>query len=343
MTNSSSAISVRNLWQVFGPNPERIIGSPDAALPRAELRAKTGNTAAVRDVSFDVAPGEVFVVMGLSGSGKSTLVRCLTRLIEPTSGHVVMDGEDILAASPSRLRELRRTKFSMVFQNFGLLPHRRVLDNIGFALEINGVSKAARHARAQEVVELVGLTGFDQAFPEQLSGGMQQRVGLARALAVDPEVMFLDEPFSALDPLIRRDMQTEVIRLHQDLNKTMIFITHDLDEALKVGDRIAIMRDGAVVQTGTAEELIANPVDEYVADFTRDIPKSHVLTAKTIVRPLKSGEQASDRTVDANTVIRDVTATVLTAHGPVNVVSNGQSLGVIDAEDILRLISAGVN
>lgn len=341
MTNSHSAISVRNLWQVFGPNPEKLVGSPDAALPRAELRAKTGNTAAVRDVSFDVAPGEVFVVMGLSGSGKSTLIRCLTRLIEPTAGQVVMDGEDILAADNARLRELRRTKFSMVFQNFGLLPHRKVIDNIAYALEINGQKKDVRHKRAQEVVELVGLTGFDQAYPEQLSGGMQQRVGLARALAVDPEVMFLDEPFSALDPLIRRDMQTEVIRLQEELGKTMIFITHDLDEALKVGDRIAIMRDGAVVQTGTAEELIANPADEYVADFTRDIPKSHVLTAKTIARPLKAGEKASTRTVQANTVIRDVTASVLSADGPVNVIAGSEPIGVIDAEDILRLISTG--
>ena len=343
MTSSHSAISVRNLWQVFGPSPEKIVGSPDALLPRAELRAKTGNTAAVRDVSFDVAPGEVFVVMGLSGSGKSTLVRCLTRLIEPTSGSVIMDGEDIMEANDARLRELRRTKFSMVFQNFGLLPHRRVIDNIAFALEINGVKKDVRHARAQEVIELVGLTGFDQAFPEQLSGGMQQRVGLARALAVDPEVMFLDEPFSALDPLIRRDMQTEVIRLHKELGKTMIFITHDLDEALKLGDRIAIMRDGAVVQMGTAEELIANPADEYVADFTRDVPKSHVLTVRTIARPAGSGEQTSDRTVDAATIIRDATDIVLTSQGAVTVVDNGQAVGVISANDILRLVGAGAH
>lgn len=343
MTNSSSAISVRNLWQVFGPNPEKIIGSPDANLPRAELRAKTGNTAAVRDVSFDVAPGEVFVVMGLSGSGKSTLVRCLTRLIEPTSGHIVMEGEDILEASAARLRELRRTRFSMVFQNFGLLPHRRVIDNIGYALEINGVSKEKRHARAQEVIDLVGLTGFDQAFPEQLSGGMQQRVGLARALAVDPEVMFLDEPFSALDPLIRRDMQTEVMRLHKELGKTMIFITHDLDEALKVGDRIAIMRDGAVVQMGTAEELIANPVDEYVADFTRDVPKSHVLTLKAIARQLKSDELPASVTLPANTIIRDATQAVLNANGPVQVTDNGSVIGVVTANDILRLIGGGAN
>jgi glycine betaine/proline transport system ATP-binding protein len=341
MTNSTSAISVRNLWQVFGPNPDKIVGSPDAALPRAELREKTGNTAAVRDVSFDVAPGEVFVVMGLSGSGKSTLVRCLTRLIEPTAGSVVMDGEDILAASPDRLRELRRTKFSMVFQNFGLLPHRKVIDNIAYSLEINGVSKEARHKRAEEVIELVGLQGFAYAYPEQLSGGMQQRVGLARALAVDPQAMFLDEPFSALDPLIRRDMQAEMIRLNQELGKTMVFITHDLDEALKVGDRIAIMRDGAVVQMGTAEELIGNPVDDYVADFTRDVPKSHVLTIRSIARPAKADEEVSDAVLESTTIVRDATAVVLGANGAVQVRNNGQIVGVISAHDILTLIAGG--
>ncbi|CAB4333914.1 MAG: betaine/proline/choline family ABC transporter ATP-binding protein [Actinobacteria bacterium] len=343
MTDSTSAISVRHLWQVFGPNPEKIVDSADAQLPRAQLRAKTGNTAAVQDVSFDVAPGEVFVVMGLSGSGKSTLVRCLTRLIEPTAGSVVMNGEDILKASPARLRELRRTKFSMVFQNFGLLPHRKVIDNIAFSLEINGVDKTRRHARAHEVIDLVGLTGFDQAYPEQLSGGMQQRVGLARALAVDPEVMFLDEPFSALDPLIRRDMQAEVIRLHQDLGKTMVFITHDLDEALRVGDRIAIMRDGAVVQMGTAEDLIAHPADDYVADFTRDIPKSHVLTVRTIARPLAAGESVTSRTVQASTIIRDATAAVLEADGPVSVVDGSTTIGVIAPSDILKVLGAGAH
>jgi glycine betaine/proline transport system ATP-binding protein len=341
MTNSKSAISVRNLWQVFGPNPEKIVGSPDAKLPRAELREKTGNTAAVQDVSFDVAPGEVFVVMGLSGSGKSTLVRCLTRLIEPTAGQIVMDGEDILEASPARLRELRRTRFSMVFQNFGLLPHRKVIDNISYALEINGVKKEQRHARAREVIELVGLDGFEQAYPEQLSGGMQQRVGLARALAVDPEVMFLDEPFSALDPLIRRDMQTEVMRLHRELGKTMVFITHDLDEALKVGDRIAIMRDGAVVQMGTAEELIGNPADDYVADFTRDIPKSHVLSVRSIARPIKDGELPSLATIQASTIIRDATEVVLNSVGPVQVIDNEKVIGYLNSNDILRLIGGG--
>ena len=210
-------ISVKNVWKVFGPNAEKLIGTPDADLTRTELRNKTGNTIAVRDVSFEVAKGEVFVVMGLSGSGKSTLVRCMTRLIEPTQGELVYDGEDILKVDANRLRELRRTKFSMVFQHFGLLPHRKVVDNIAYSLEINGVSKAERHKRAHEVIELVGLQGYSEAYPEQLSGGMQQRVGLARALAVDPQIMFLDEPFSALDPLIRRDMQTEVIRLHKEV------------------------------------------------------------------------------------------------------------------------------
>ena len=256
-------LSVRNVWKVFGPNADKIIGTPDADLSRTELRNKTGNTIAVRDVSFDVAPGEVFVVMGLSGSGKSTLVRCMTRLIEPTAGELLFEREDLLKVNAERLREIRRTKFSMVFQHFGLLPHRKVVDNIGYALEINGVSKADRHKRAHDVIELVGLQGYSEAYPEQLSGGMQQRVGLARALAVDPQVMFLDEPFSALDPLIRRDMQNEVIRLHHELGKTMVFITHDLQEAAKVGDRIAIMRDGALIQVGTPEELVANPKDEY--------------------------------------------------------------------------------
>ena len=296
----------------------------------------------MRDVSFDVAPGEVFVVMGLSGSGKSTLVRCLTRLIEPTSGSVLVSGEDILKASPSRLRELRRTQFSMVFQHFGLLPHRKVIDNIAYSLEINGVKKEARHKRANEVIELVGLHGYGNSYPEQLSGGMQQRVGLARALAVDPQVMFLDEPFSALDPLIRRDMQAEVMRLHEDLGKTMVFITHDLAEAMKVGDRIAIMRDGAVVQMGTPEELVANPADDYVADFTRDIPKSHVLCLHAIARPAAEGEDLEGPELDGGMVIRDATPTILEARRPVKVVQDGRLLGVVTPDDVLRLISGDV-
>ena len=335
-------ISVRNLWKVFGPNADKLIGTPDADLSRTELRNKTGNTIAVRDVSFEVAPKEVFVVMGLSGSGKSTLVRCMTRLIEPTSGELIFSNEDILKVNADRLRELRRTKFSMVFQHFGLLPHRKVVDNIAYPLEINGVGKPERHKRAHEVIELVGLTGYSEAYPEQLSGGMQQRVGLARALAADPEIMFLDEPFSALDPLIRRDMQNEVIRLHHELGKTMVFITHDLQEAAKVGDRIAIMRDGALIQVGTPEELVANPKDDYVANFVRDIAKSHVLTLKYLVRPLRSDEAASNFELPATMIIREATAKILEAHHPVHVVENGMSIGVVAAEDVLGLI-AGIN
>ncbi|MFY9326253.1 MAG: glycine betaine/L-proline ABC transporter ATP-binding protein [Candidatus Nanopelagicales bacterium] len=337
--NSEAAISVRNLWKVFGPKPEELINSEDAKLPGAELMKKTGNTAAVVDVSFDVAPNEVFVVMGLSGSGKSTLVRCLTRLIEPTAGSVEILGEDILKVNTSRLRHLRRTKFSMVFQHFGLLPHRKVIDNIAYALEVNGVKKEARHKRAQEVIELVGLTGYGQSYPEQLSGGMQQRVGLARALAVDPAVMFLDEPFSALDPLIRRDMQAEVIRLHKEVGKTMVFITHDLSEAMKLGDRIAIMRDGAIVQMDTPENLVAKPADAYVADFMRDIPKSHVLTLKSLARAAKSGEATDGPELDASTVIKDASPIIIQAGRPIRVSSNGKPLGIVSSEDVLRLIA----
>ena len=336
---SAPAISVRGLWKVFGPKSEQVVGTPFANLSREDLLRETGCTAAVRDVTFDVAPGEVFVVMGLSGSGKSTLVRCLTRLIDATAGEVLIEGEDILKASPSQLRELRRTEFSMVFQHFGLLPHRKVIDNIAYPLEIQGAKKDVRYNRAEEVIQLVGLQGYANAYPEQLSGGMQQRVGLARALAVDPDVMFLDEPFSALDPLIRRDMQAEVMRLHRELGKTMVFITHDLAEAMKVGDRIAIMRDGAIVQMGTAKDLVLHPVDSYVEDFLRDIAKSHVLTLDVIARPIAEGERADGPELPGSMIIKDATSSIISAHGPVRVVEDGRLLGVVTSEDVLALIA----
>jgi glycine betaine/proline transport system ATP-binding protein len=222
-----------------------------------------------------------------------------------------------------------------------LLPHRKVIDNIAYSLEINGVKKDARHGRANEVIELVGLQGYANAYPEQLSGGMQQRVGLARALAVDPQVLFLDEPFSALDPLIRRDMQQEIIRLHHELGKTMVFITHDLSEAVKVGDRIAIMRDGAIVQIGTPEDLVANPADEYVANFVRDIAKSHVLTLKHLARKAGPGDATDGPELAANTIIRDAAQVILQSHKPVRVNDNGTALGIVSSEDVLRLISGG--
>ena len=331
-------IAVRRLWKIFGPGEHRIIGTALEGMGRDELRLATGSNVAVRDVSFDVRPGEVFVVMGLSGSGKSTLVRCLTRLIEPTSGEVLLDGEDIRKASQERLRELRRHRFSMVFQNFGLLPHRRVLDNIAFGLELRGDAKATRLARAEEMLALVGLDGLADRYPEQLSGGQQQRVGLARALAGDPEVMLLDEPFSALDPLIRRDMQNEVIRLHHDLRKTMVFITHDLAEALKLGDHVMIMRAGEVVQIGRPDELVARPADAYVEDFVRDIPKSHVLTLRWVMRPATADDPIDGPVFPSTAVIRTAVHAAAATEKPIRVVDDGRLVGVVDRAHILEAI-----
>ena len=332
-------IAVKNLWKVFGPAEHKVIGTPDADLPKDELRAKTGSMIAIRDVSFDVRPGEVFVVMGLSGSGKSTLVRCMTRLIEPTAGEVMFDGEDIRKADAARLRELRRRRFSMVFQHFGLLPHRRVIDNIAYPLEIRGEDKASRHARAQAMIELVGLKGHANSYPDELSGGMQQRVGLARALAMDPEVMFFDEPFSALDPLIRRDMQNEVLRLHHEMGKTMVFITHDLAEALKLGDHIVIMRDGHIVQAGRPEELVGAPADDYVADFVRDVPKSHVLTLRWVMRDPTPDDALDGPAFPSSTVIRAAVHVAAATDKPIRVLDGDRLIGVVDRRQILIAIA----
>jgi glycine betaine/proline transport system ATP-binding protein len=337
---TDALLAVRNLWKVFGPKADDVPGSAELrALSRRDLLERTGCTAAVREVSFDVAPGEVFVVMGLSGSGKSTLVRCLTRLIEPTSGSVVFESEDILAADTKRLRELRRRKFSMVFQHFGLLPHRRVVDNVAYGLEVRGTGKAERTARAMEVIELVGLAGYERSFPAQLSGGMQQRVGLARALAVDPDVMFFDEPFSALDPLIRRDMQNEVIRLHREVGKTMVFITHDLSEALKLGDRILIMRDGAMVQCGPGDELVGAPADDYVRDFVQDVPHAMVLTLRWIMRPPAADDDLDGPEMGPDVVVQEATRAVLAADRPVKVVADGELLGIVGDDEILAVVA----
>ncbi|GAC1667411.1 MAG: glycine betaine/L-proline ABC transporter ATP-binding protein [Candidatus Limnocylindrales bacterium] len=339
---TQATIAVRHLWKVFGPAEARL-ARESATKPSTESIEATvatlGGTIAVNDVSFDVRPGEVFVVMGLSGSGKSTLVRCLTRLIEPTLGEIDLDGENIRTASQDRLRELRRRRFSMVFQNFGLLPHRRVLDNIAFGLELRGEAKATRTARAEQMLELVGLDGMSDRYPDQLSGGQQQRVGLARALAGDPEVMLLDEPFSALDPLIRRDMQNEVIRLHHDLQKTMVFITHDLAEALKLGDHVMIMRAGKVVQIGRPEELVARPADEYVEDFVRDIPKSHVLTLHWVMRPATADDPVDGPVFPSTAVIRTALHAAAATEKPIRVVDDGRLVGLVDRAAILETIA----
>ncbi len=339
-TAGGAAVSVKELWKIFGDKADKIIGTPDAELSRKELQQKTGCVTAVKNVSFDVAPGEVFVVMGLSGSGKSTLVRLLTRLIEPTHGTVCMGNEEITSADAQQLRELRRKHVAMVFQHFGLLPHRKVIDNIAFGLEVRGVGKADRRNRAQEMVDLVGLTGYENSYPDQLSGGMQQRVGLARALAADPKVLMFDEPFSALDPLIRRDMQNEVIRLHEEVGKTMVFITHDLAEALKLGDRILIMRDGEVVQIGRPDEVVGAPADDYVKDFVSEVPKSHVLTLRWVMRPPEPGEAENGPVLQADRIVRDAARQVLESRGPVRVFDGDKFVGIVDDEDILRVVVA---
>ena len=333
-------IAVRELWKIFGP-AEHKAADPPADESSADFRRRTGSTIAVRDVTFDVQPGEIFVVMGLSGSGKSTLIRCLTRLIEPTFGEVLLDGDDIRKADAATLRELRRRRFAMVFQHFGLLPHRRVIDNVAFGLEIRGEGRAPRQARAREMLALVGLDGHAEYYPDQLSGGQQQRVGLARALAVDPEVMLFDEPFSALDPLIRRDMQNEVLRLHREVGKTMIFITHDLAEALKLGDHVVIMREGQIVQAGTPESLVAAPADDYVADFVRDVPKSHVLTLRGIMRDARPEDQLDGSEFPPETVIRAATHAAVASDRPIKVVQDGRLLGVVDRRQILSAIAGG--
>ena len=331
-------IRAEGIWKIFGKNAEKVMGTPDLELSRADLREKTGCVAAVRDVSFEVYSGQVFVVMGLSGSGKSTLVRTLIRLIEPTAGRVEIDGHDVTAANRDELLQLRRHTSSMVFQHFGLLAHRTVLDNVAFGLEVQGVAKADRHVRAQEVLQLVGLEDAAGQFPDELSGGMQQRVGLARAFAVDPKVMLYDEPFSALDPLIRRDMQDEVIRLQHETGKTMVFITHDLPEALRLGDQIAIMRDGRVVQLGTPEELVGSPADEYVENFVRDIPRSHVLTLRWIMRDALPGEEDGPA-LDVGTTVKRAVPVIVNSERPVCAVDNGKIVGVVDKTAVLTAIA----
>ncbi len=271
MTLDRPPIQVERLWKIFGDDVDRVFDPAHIDKSRDEIQDELGAVVALREVSFEVEAGHVFVVMGLSGSGKSTLARCLIRLVEPTRGAIHFDGEDIRDYASKELTEFRRNKIAMVFQHYGLLPHRNVLDNVAYGLEIQGEDEQTRYRAAAEAIETVGLDGWEDYYPSEMSGGMQQRVGIARALAVDPEVLIMDEPFSGLDPLIRRHMQDELISIETQLHKTIVFITHDLNEAIKLGDRIAIMRDGVIVQQGTPEEIVTHPADDYVADFVRDV------------------------------------------------------------------------
>jgi glycine betaine/proline transport system ATP-binding protein len=280
----NTKVRVSNLSMIFGERPEEALRHLEEGLTKDEIFERTGQIVGVYDASFDVAEGEIFVLMGLSGSGKSTLLRCINRLFEPAAGEVTIDGENVLEMSPQKLRDVRRTKLGMVFQNFALFPHRTIVENVAYGLEVRGVSEKERLAKAAEVLRLVGLEGHEESLPTQLSGGMQQRVGLARGLASDPDILLMDEAFSALDPLIRREMQDELLDLQDKVNKTIIFVSHDLDEALHIGDRIALMKDGAIIQIGTGEEILTSPADEYVAKFVAGVNMAKVLTAEGVMK-----------------------------------------------------------
>ncbi len=332
-----------NIWKIFGNDEKKILENLDPNLTRDEVQEKTGHVVAVKDVSFSIQKGETFVVMGLSGSGKSTLVRCLTRLIEPTSGSVIIDDTDVTKITRNSLLDLRRNKMSMVFQHFGLFPHRTVLENISYGLEIRGEKKQDRLDKSMESLNLVGLKGWHNNYPRELSGGMQQRVGLARAMAVEPEILIFDEPFSALDPLIRREMQDELLDIQKKLQRTMVFITHDFLEAIKMGDHIAIMKDGEISQVGTPEEIVANPVDQYVKDFCEDVPKYKVLSAGKVMRKECSDESKNlflDKTkcIDENAKIESLIDQICeddTAY-PIISTNSGELVGEIDRTIVMK-------
>jgi glycine betaine/proline transport system ATP-binding protein len=331
-------LQCRNLWKVFGPNAAKFMQEHGGNPSTIDL-AKGHMIAAVRDVTIDVRQGEIFIVMGLSGSGKSTLVRCLSRLIEPTSGELLLDGRDLLAVSEAELIEIRRHKMGMVFQHFALLPHLNVLDNVAFPLFIQGVGKSQREAEAMAMIDLVGLKGREGHFPAQLSGGQQQRVGIARSLAVKPEIWFLDEPYSALDPLIRREMQNELLRLQSVLKKTIVFITHDFDEAIRLADRIAIMKDGILVQVGTAEELVNHPATDYVAEFTKDVNRAKVLSARSLMRAASADADGYVK-VRATDRIDSFSAQIVDSAQPFAVVDDrGAVIGEVTSAIVIDLLA----
>lgn len=327
-------VQVKNLWKVFGDNPQQVLDDPELrAAPKKRILEQTGCVVGLRDVSFDVYRGEFFVLMGLSGSGKSTLIRNIIRLHEPTAGSIFIDGEDIVQYDDERLAQLRRNTTGMVFQHFGLLPHRTVIDNVAYGLKVRGVSQAERYERAQVYIDKVGLKGWENHLPSALSGGMQQRVGIARALTGDPEILLLDEPFSGLDPLIRRQMQDELIELQAELKKTLLFVTHDLHEALKVGDRIAIMRDGEIIQIGTPEDVVTNPSDAYVRQFVQDASPTKVLTAKSVMEQPPIMLYSWQGPKAALQILRD--ANVDSAFV---VTRNARLLGMVTVDGLVRLI-----
>ncbi len=332
-------LACRNVWKLFGSGASEFIQKREGRASSADLSA-AGLVGAVRAVDLEIRQGEIFIIMGLSGSGKSTLVRCMSRLVEPTYGKVEFEGKDLLKISDAELIELRRHRMGMVFQNFALLPHLNVAENIAFPLSIQGMARTAREARAREVIDLVGLTGREHFYPRELSGGQQQRVGIARSLATKPEIWFLDEPFSALDPLIRREMQDELMRLQAVLHKTIVFITHDFDEAIRLADRIAIMKDGEVIQIGTPEQLVVSPATGYVAEFTRDVQRSKVISARSLMRACDGAEHGG--VVPPEAKIASFSANIVAAGKPFAVVNGtGKPIGEVTPQAVIDLL-AGV-
>lgn len=333
---SEIKISCKNIWKLYGENPKRFLKTKNNNPSTDDLK-NNNYIPAVRDASIDVLTGEILVIMGLSGSGKSTLLRCMSKLIEPTNGQVFFEGNDLLKTSEKELIDIRRHKMGMVFQHFALLPHRNVLNNVAFPLEVQGQDISKREKRAKEVIKLVGLEGREKYYPRELSGGQQQRVGLARSLAVEPDVWFLDEPFSALDPLIRKEMQNEFLRLQSMLKKTIVFITHDFDEAIRLADRIAIMYEGLIVQVGTAEELITKPATDYVAEFTKDVPRSKLLQASSIMN-LKKIDNLED-TVKHNEKIEKIASKILKSEKEFTVLDEkDQAIGTISKKEIIKAL-----
>ena len=336
MSRNESILTCTNVWKIFGKGAERFF-SNNTPIDNNSL-ASAGLIGAVRDANIAVAEGEIFVIMGLSGSGKSTLLRCLSRLIEPTSGAIMFEGENLLEQSEKEMIQIRRHKMGMVFQHFALMPHLTVLGNVAFPLEIQGVDRSQREKRAREVIELVGLEGRESYYPRELSGGQQQRVGIARSLSVEPKIWFLDEPFSALDPLIRREMQDEFLRIQSMLSKTIVFITHDFNEAVRLADQIAIMKDGAIIQIGTPEELVLQPADRYVEEFTNDLTRAKVFSAKSVM-VAKNPDIPSGGQVLQTAKIEDLAEEVINSEHPFDVIdSSGDVVGQITREAVLSVL-----
>ena len=336
--NRQPVIQCDSVYKIFGPNAKKMLQSSNGNVD-AKVFQEAGCIVGVNNASFQVQEGDLLVVMGLSGSGKSTLLRCTSRLTDATSGKIYIDGEDLLAMSNKKLIELRRNKMGMVFQSFALLPHKTVLENIAFPLQVKGNSTQDSIKRAKDMVDLVGLDGRENYFPRELSGGQQQRVGIARSLAVEPDIWFLDEPFSALDPLIRKEMQDEFMRLQGVLNKTILFVTHDFDEALRLADRIAIMKDGIIEQLDTPANIVLNPATEYVRKFTEEVPREKVLRIESVMDPVDTSDMLSDLKVSKDAIIETVAEAVLGQEKPVAVIdADNQVVGAVHASKVIHVL-----